>query len=205
MDLDHVILGVTDLESAARRLEERHRLTAVPGGHHETAGTHNWIVPLDDAYIELIAVEDPETARRHPFGRWVLHEATDDGAWIGWVLRTDDIDATCARLGLEPHPMQRGSLRWRMAGFQRAFREPSLPFFIQWDMPESELPGRAGGPTQARDARLTAVEVGADEATLTGWVGEGELPGTVRVNDGPHGVQSATVAGAAGVEVVRGV
>ena len=150
MDLDRVILGVSDLEAAARRLEERHRLTAVPGGRHEAAGTHNWIVPLDDAYIELIAVEDPETARRHPFGRWVLHGATDDCAWIGWVLRTDDIDATCARLGLEPHPMQRGSLRWRMAGFQRAFREPSLPFFIQGTCRSPSFP--AGPAVRRRQA-----------------------------------------------------
>jgi len=58
VQLDHVILGVTDLEAAAARLADHHRLTAVPGGRHDAAGTLNWIVPLDDAYIELIAVDN---------------------------------------------------------------------------------------------------------------------------------------------------
>ncbi len=205
MQLDHVILGVTDLEAAAARLADHHRLTAVPGGRHEAAGTLNWIVPLDDAYIELIAVEDPETASANAFGRWVQQGATAAGAWLGWVLRTDDLDAVCARIGTDPHAMTRGPLRWRMAGFQRTLRDPSLPFFIQWDVPETELPGRAGGPTQASDARLTAVSVGADAHTLEHWVGAGELPGTIRLEDGPRGVHAVTVAGAGGVEVVRGL
>jgi len=177
----------------------------VPGGRHDAAGTLNWIVPLDDAYIELIAVEDPEAASAHAFGRWVQQGATASGAWLGWVLRTDDLDVVCARIGTDPHAMTRGALRWRMAGFQRTLRDPSLPFFIQWDVPDTELPGRAGGATQASDARLTAVSVGADAHTLEHWVGAGELPGTIRVEDGPRGVHAVTVAGAGGVEVVRGL
>lgn len=204
MDLDHVILGVTDLEAAAARLAEQHRLTAVPGGSHEIWGTHNWIVPLDDAYIELIAVEDPAKASAHALGRWVQQGATEAGAWLGWAVRTDDLDAVCARIGTDPHAMARGSLRWRMAGVQGTFRDPSLPLFIQWEVPEAELPGRAGGPTQASDARLTAVSLGADAHALEHWVGAGELPGTIRVEDGPHGVHAVTVAGAGGVEVLRG-
>ena len=109
----------------------------------------------------------------------------------------------CARLGVDPHPMARGALRWRIAGVERAWRDPSVPFFIQWDAAPSEWPGRAGGPTQASDARLTAVEVGADEAVLRDWAGQ--LPGTIRVTADPPGVHSVTVAGAGGVEVIRGV
>jgi Glyoxalase-like domain len=203
LELDHVVLGVADLEAAAARLHERHRLTAVEGGRHKAAGTSNWIVPLDDAYIELLTVEDPARAQDSPFGRWMLERAGKPDAWIGWCLRTDDLDGVCARLGVDPHPMARGALRWRIAGVERAWRDPSVPFFIQWDAPRSEWPGRAGGPTQASDARLTAVEVGADEAVLRDWAGE--LPGTIRVTAGPPCVHSVTVAGAGGVEVIRGV
>ena len=111
MQLDHVVLGVPDLEAAARRLEDQHRLTAVPGGRHESAGTHNWIVPLGDAYLELLAVEDEAAAKTSPFGRWVLERVTGADTWLGWCLRTDDLDGVCARLGLEPMSMSRGELR----------------------------------------------------------------------------------------------
>jgi Glyoxalase-like domain len=203
--LDHVVAGVADLEAAARRLEERHRLTAVEGGRHEAAGTRNWIVPLDDAYIELLTVEDETRAQDSRFGRWLLARAGQPDAWIGWCLRTDDLDVVCARLGVDPHGMARGGLRWRLAGVERAWRDPSVPFFIQWDAPASEWPGRPGGPTQATDARLTAVEVGSSASLLRDWVGDGELPGTVRVTDGPPGIHAVTVAGAGGVEVIREV
>ena len=202
MELDHVVLGVRDLEAAATRLEDQHRLTAVPGGRHEAAGTHNRIVPLGDAYLELLAVEDEAAVQTSPFGRWVLERIAGADTWLGWCLRTDDLDGVCARLGLEPMAMQRGTLSWRIAGVQRVWEDPSLPFFIQWDVPDDQLPGRAGGPTSASDARLSALEVAGDEATVRAWAGD--LPGSVRIVDGPPGILAVAVAGAAGVEVIRG-
>jgi hypothetical protein len=202
MELDHVVLGVRDLEAAARRLEDEHRLTAVPGGRHESAGTHNWIVPLGDAYLELLAVEDESAAQTSPFGRWVLERVGGADGWLGWCLRTDDLDGVCERLGLEPMAMSRGDLRWRIAGVQRVGQDPSLPFFIQWDVPDEQLPGRAGGPTSAGDARLSALEVGGDKAAVTAWAGD--LPGSVRIVDGPPGILAVAIAGAGGVELIRG-
>jgi hypothetical protein len=202
VELDHVVLGVQDLEAAARRLERDHRLTAAPGGRHDAAGTHNWIVPLGDAYLELIAVEDEARAQDSPFGRWVLQGTAEGDRWLGWCLRTDDIRAIGDRLGLDPHAMSRGDLRWRIAGFERALRNPSFPFFIEWDVSDEQLPGRSGGPTSAADVRLSALEVGADEGALRHWAGE--LPGSVRIVDGPPGIHAVAVAGAGGVEVIRG-
>jgi hypothetical protein len=201
MELDHVVLGVTDLEAAAQRLSDQHRLTAVPGGRHASAGTHNSIVPLGDAYLELLAVEEEAVAQTSPFGRWVLERVADADTWLGWCLRTDDLDGVCARLGLEPMAMERGKLSWRIAGVQRVWEDPSLPFFIQWDVPDDQLPGRAGGPTSASDAPLSALEVGADEAAVRAWAGD--LPGSVRIVDGPPGILAVAVAGAGGVEVIR--
>ena len=172
------------------------------GGRHEAAGTHNWIIPLGDAYLELLAVEDEAAAQASPFGRWVLERVGGADAWLGWCLRTDDLEGVCERLGLEPMSMSRGDLRWRIAGVQRVWEDPSLPFFIQWDVPDEQLPGRAGGPTSAGDARLSAVEVGGDAAAVRDWAGE--LPGSVRIVDGPPGILAVAVAGAGGVEVIRG-
>jgi hypothetical protein len=207
IELDHVILGVRDLEAATARFEAEHRLTAVHGGRHDAAGTENWIVPLGDAYIELLSVADPEVAASSPFGRWVADRVGAEDAWLGWCLRTGDLDGVADRLGLDVRSMGRdrpggGRLSWRVAGLKQSWADPALPFFIQWDMPDDDLPGRSGGPTQASDARLAAVEVGADEAALREWAGE--LPGSVRVAGGPPGVHAVTVAGAGGVEVIRG-
>jgi hypothetical protein len=113
----------------------------------------------------------------------------------------------CERLGLEASAMRRprpggDDLRWRVAGLDAARRDPALPFFIQWDVPDDALPGHAGaGATQAADARIAAVEVAGDERALRRWAGE--VPGVVRVVDGPPGVRSVAIAGAHGVEVVR--
>ena len=205
-DLDHVILGAADLGATAGRLESEHRLPSLPGGRHQGLGTENRIVPLGDAYVELMGVADPDEAAANPFGAWVQAQVTAGDVWLGWCLRTDDLDAVCARLGLDPLPMSRVrpdgfELRWRLAGLELAREEPWRPFFIQWDAPDDELPGRAGGETQAAGARIAAVEVAADEDALREWAYE--LPGTVRIAEGEPGVQAVSVAGAGGMEVLR--
>ena len=206
IDLDHVLLATPDLDATGSRLESEHRLPSVPGGRHAGLGTENRIVPLGEAYVELVGVADRDEAAATPFGSWVLGQIEGGEAWIGWCLRTDDLDGVCARLGLEAEAMTRSrpdgfELRWRLAGLERAREEPWLPFFIQWDVPEDEYPGRAGGEVQATGARLAGVEVGADEDALREWVGE--LPGTVRVTAGQPGVHSVAVAGAGGIEVLQ--
>ena len=206
MDLDHVILGARDLQATARQLESEHRLASVPGGRHVGLGTENRIVPLGEAYIELMGAADADEAAANPFGAWVLERVAGGDTWLGWCLRTDDLDGVCQRLGLEAQAMTRArpdglQLSWRLAGLELAREEPWRPFFIEWDIPDDEFPGRAGGETQASGTRIAAVEVGADEDALRDWVGD--LPGTVRVTDGPPGVHAVAVAGAGGTEVLR--
>lgn len=178
----------------------------MPGGRHEGLGTENRIVPLGGAYLELLGVVDADEAAGSALGAWLTEHLQAGEAWLGWSVRSDDLDATCERLGLEPMSMSRArpdgaELRWKVAGMERSRADPSLPFFISWEMPDDQLPGRAGGEVQASGARIAAVEVGADEAALTDWLGA-DVPGTVRVVDGPPGIQTVTVAGHAGVEVL---
>ncbi|MDX6697292.1 MAG: hypothetical protein QOE65_689 [Solirubrobacteraceae bacterium] len=206
IELDHVILAAPDVAALAARLESEHRLPSVAGGRHVGLGTENRIVALGDAYLELMGVADRDEAAGNPLGRWVLDRVRDGESYLGWCVRTHDLDGVCARLGLEAQPMSRTrpdgvELRWRLAGMERAVADPSRPFFIQWEVPEEELPGRAGGAAGAADAQLAAVEVGGDETALGDWLGE--VPGTVRVAGGPPGVHAVTIAGAGGAEVVR--
>src|SRR4051794_31661126 len=54
--VDHVIYATGDLDGAAARIERELGVAAAGGGRHERIGTHNRIVPLDDGYIELLAI-----------------------------------------------------------------------------------------------------------------------------------------------------
>ena len=69
MKLDHVIYGTSDLDAAQALVEHELGLEVHPGGHHVGQGTHNRIVPLGNAYLELLAIDDPEEAAASPIGR----------------------------------------------------------------------------------------------------------------------------------------
>jgi hypothetical protein len=160
--IDHVLIAVPDLD--AGKLEERYGLDSVPGGRHTGWGTANRIVPLGDAYLELVAVVDP--AADSAFARWV---AQGEGL-LGWAVRTDDLDAVAGRLGLTTHAGSRAApdgapVEWRTAGLEQAIAEPCLPFFIQWDERTSH-PGSAGGPF-----RLDSIGLRGDPNRIEAWLG----------------------------------
>jgi len=180
VELDHVLLAVDDLERAARALEEQHGLASLEGGRHPGWGTANRIVPLGDAYLELIAVADEEAAAANPFGRWVGAAARDGFRPLGWCVRPRDLDGVARRLGLAIAPGARERpdgtvLRWRLAGVEEAVREPALPFFIEWE-PGALLPGQAA----VSRVRLARLELTGDEARLAKWLGPYALPVVVR-------------------------
>jgi hypothetical protein len=177
----------------------------VVGGRHARLGTENRIVALGDAYIEILGVADRDEAAANPFGSRLLELLEGGEGWVGWCVRTDDLDGVCERLGLEAGDISRTrpdgvKMTAQLTGLAPALADPWRPFFIQ-RAPGDEHPGQAGGMTQAAGARIAAVEVGADEEALREWLGD--VPGTVRVVDGPPGVHSVTVAGEGGVEVLR--
>jgi hypothetical protein len=193
--LDHVLFAVDDLAQGARWLEEREGLTSVPGGSHPGWGTANRIVPLGDAYLELIAVEDEAAAAATPFGRWVAGAARAEPRPVGWAVRTDELAAVARRLGLDPVPGGRtrpdGSvLRWCLAGIEQAVADGALPFFIEWE-PGTILPGEAPAAHPDGPARLARVVVEADEERLAAWLGPHALPLEVRPGNG--GIVSAIV------------
>jgi len=133
--IDHVLIAVTDLGGAAQMIERQYGLASIEGGRHPGWGTANWIVPLGDAYLELIAVVDAAEAMDSTFGRWIL--TAEPNRPRGWAVRTDDIEAVARRLGLAvlagSRTTPRGDvLRWHSAGVEQAVAEPSLPSFIEW-------------------------------------------------------------------------
>ena len=145
-ELDHVLVAVTDLAAAARAIDDEHGLRAEEGGRHPGWGTANCIVPLGDAYLELVTAVDPAAAARSSFGRWVTASQSELLHPLGWAVRTDELDDVASRLGLTVEAGSRtgrdgGLVRWRLAGVEEAATEPALPFFIEW-APGTPLPGR---------------------------------------------------------------
>jgi len=197
VEIDHVVLAVTDLEHSGRVLEERHGLRSTMGGSHARWGTANRIVPLGTSYVELITVEDEEAARREAFGRMILDSSTDAGSLVGWAVRTDDLDGIAARLRLTVDPGSRArpdgsEVRWRLAGLDEAVREPCLPFFIEW-APGSEHPGRA---LAEQSGEIESVTLSGDDLRVSAWLGSHELP--LELVPGEPGVRGARVVTADG-------
>ena len=183
--IDHVVLPVSNLDRAAAAIATRYGLASLEGGRHAAWGTANRIVPLSDAYIELVAVADPAVASHATFGAWVA--AASPGQPLGWAVRTDSIDAIARRLGLSVAPGSRatpngGLITWRSAGVEVAVREPELPFFIQWGEGVA-LPGATPLRHPAGPAKLTGLSLTGDPARLEDWLGAHDL--RIAVTTGP--------------------
>lgn len=176
---DHVILTVRDFDAAARRLLDDHGLASVPGGRHPGHGTGNRIVPLGPNYLELMAVVDPEEAKASPLGRWVAGRTEEGDGLAALCLRTDDIEGIGRRIGREPERMSRRrpdgvELGWWLAGLPEALAE-GLPFFIQWDVPAEQRPGRTRAEHRVRPAGIDWVETGGDPQRMADYLGPHDL------------------------------
>jgi Glyoxalase-like domain len=183
MYIDHVLLSAGDDAPTSLLLTTRYGLHAYEGGRHPGWGTANRIIPLGDAYLELVSVVDEAEARASAFGRWALESAERGRPAIGWAVRPDDLDVTATRLGLEISEGSRTRpsgeiVAWRSAGVDEVARRPWLPFFIEW-RDVSTHPGRSAPSS----ARLERIDLECDVAELDGWLGPHALPVDVRAGD----------------------
>lgn len=206
--IDHVVIGVRDLEQAAADYEAL-GFTVTPGGEHAGGATHNALIGFaDGTYLELIAFTDPERPQEH---RWWSKIAAGEGL-IDFALRSDGLAAEASRLrdaGLANDGPQEGG-RLRPDGERVAWRnlvvenpDVSLPFLIE-DVTPRELRVPAGtaanhlngvmgvdGLTVAVDdldkgAAIFAALLNADAETTGSAAGTGEAR---RLAVGPHWVE----------------
>ena len=204
--LDHVVYAVTDLDQAAIRFREEFGLDSTEGGRHERWGTANRIVPLGDQYLELVAAVDEPVAAETAFGGGVLERAAVGGGWFTMAAVADDLDAVAPRLGLEVGSGSRTrpdgqTVRWRMAGLDDPRREPWMPFFLTWDVPDELHPGRARAGHGVRATGLGRVEVGGDAERLRTWLGGDELP--IQVTDDEPGIHRVAISTSDGELVIE--
>lgn len=183
--VDHVILGIDDLQKGIDELERRTGVRAAFGGAHPGRGTRNALLSLGDRhYLEILAPNPEEKGNREARE---LHGLTALKP-IGWAVHTNDIAALQKSLrgpGAQAGEVRPGArnrpdgtrLAWKTLSYA-APSSPLLPFFIEWD-PASVHPS-ATSPAGCR---------------LAGFFLEDPNPATVR---------DALRAAGVGVEVREG-
>lgn len=207
LEFDHVIVAVQDLASAAERFHAQYGLASLPGGRHTGLGTGNRIIPLGSSYVELMAVVDEEEAKSSPLAAWVS-QMTEGGDRLAAVcLRTDDIEGAADRLDTEPIAMQRSRpdgevLTWRLAGLADTLEDPSLPFFIQWDVPINMLPGNSEASHLIEPLGIDWVEIAQDPQKIHQRTGADHL--NIRIADGEPGLRAVGIATTDGVVTITG-
>jgi hypothetical protein len=141
--VDHLLLGVSDLDRGIEWVERRTGVKAVIGGVHPGAGTRNALLSLGSRhYLEIIAPDPAQSAYNFNIDVRQLAEPR----LINWASSTSDIEAvaTAARnAGYRLFGPRDGSrqtpsgkvLRWRSLGVINTLGgdnvEP-VPFFIEW-------------------------------------------------------------------------
>src|SRR5258708_29690899 len=112
--LDHILLGVGDLDRGIAWLEQRTGVRAVFGGVHPGRGTRNALLSLGPRrYLEIIA-PDPQQAGSAASREWwaARLNALQEPRLLGWAAHTDDLAAlakSAAAAGLAIEPVRGGS------------------------------------------------------------------------------------------------
>jgi hypothetical protein len=137
--IDHVILGVSDLDYGLSQFQRLTGVSPVIGGKHPGRGTQNALISLGPRkYLEILA-PIPGAKLADDLGTL---PSMKDLTPLGWAVSSTDIDRTAQRLdrsGYETSAPQAGS-RVRLDGTQLEWKtvdisKPSMttpPFFIQW-------------------------------------------------------------------------
>lgn len=141
--LDHLLLGVSDLDQGIAWVENKTGVKAVVGGTHPGAGTRNALVSLGrKQYLEIIAPDPAQTNYNFQIDIRTLKEPR----LITWAAATNDIEALAKSLlksGMEIFGPRAGSrarpdgkiLKWKTLGVKNQWGQPPvepIPFFIQW-------------------------------------------------------------------------
>jgi Glyoxalase-like domain len=141
MKLDHLVVAAHDLETGTAWLEGKLGVALQPGGQHALMGTHNRLLRLGAAYLEIIAVDPNAPAPNRP--RWfnldALQENLPGPRLIHWVVSGDIENAvhrSLEELG-EISEAARGDLKWRITipADGHLPGDGLVPTVIQWDGP----------------------------------------------------------------------
>ena len=141
--VDHLLLGVGDLDAGVAWFEKATGIKAVVGGTHPGMGTRNALVSLGGRrYLEIIAPDPAQTAYNFRLDVRKLSEPR----LVNWAASATDIEAVAKKAkatGYELFGPQPGSrdrpdgktLRWKLLGVMHDLGTEQIdpiPFFIEW-------------------------------------------------------------------------
>ncbi len=183
--IDHPIIAVRDLDAAVAAYG-RLGFDVIRGGRNPGRGTHNALIRFGLDYLELLSIEDPDTAARVAVrgAELVRYVQRREGGLIGYVVAVADVDAVVARATAsgwdpgEPVGMERlrpdgHLLRWRLlVPGAMSFRRP-WPFVIEWATSDEERmtwepPGRHANGARRVAGLVVAVRSPEAAARLYG-------------------------------------
>jgi hypothetical protein len=150
--VDHLLLGVSDLDRGITWVEQRTGVRAAIGGVHPGVGTRNALLSLGTRqYLEIIAPDPAQSA----FNFHIDVRSLAEPRLITWAAATNDIEAIAKAArdaGYQLFGPRAGSrrtpsgklLQWRTVGVLNKLGaggvEP-VPFFIEW-APDSPHPSQ---------------------------------------------------------------
>jgi catechol 2,3-dioxygenase-like lactoylglutathione lyase family enzyme len=151
--IDHIIIGVNDLDEATRVFGQQLGLAVSGGGIHPSGGTANRIIVIGDTYLELITVRTPAEAQQS-----LLERLAKGDGYLNFVLSSNDIVADSAAMrsrGVQvPGPVagelvaaDGRSRGWSRVDVERAELAQHYPFIIQHDSTGEERRFRLAGWT----------------------------------------------------------
>jgi hypothetical protein len=191
--IDHIAIGVDDLERAAAEFRRRYGLGAVGGGVHPE-GTRNRNIPLRPPhYIELVEVWD-ETRR---LGRLAADKMARGCHLLGIAIEASDIGEIATRVGVRAEA-GRIELPDGTTGTWSHLAHPTnhgCRFFMSYATGIEGRPERIARWRRRYDdadhdgqpGEITRIDIGGDRAVLTRWLGDAALP--IGYVPGPSGVR----------------
>jgi hypothetical protein len=141
--VDHLLLGISDLDKGIAWVEKVTGVRAVVGGSHPGAGTRNALLSLGGRrYLEIIAPDPAQTAFNSRHDVRTLAEPR----LMTWAAGTSDITSLARKAsdgGRQIFGPRDGSrarpdgklIRWKTLGIMHAFGPgpiDPIPFFIEW-------------------------------------------------------------------------
>ena len=135
--IDHLILGVDDLDRGMAEFARRTGVTPVKGGVHPGRGTQNALASLSDGrYLEILAPSHEAGVASDP------RTSSATLTPVGWALHTSELRAVIAHMrsaGFTASEITPGArarpdgvmLRWQTADVSGAGLD-GAPFFISW-------------------------------------------------------------------------
>ena len=137
--IDHIILGVPNLDEGMRAFETRTGVKPLRGGRHPLRGTENALVSLGGGvYLEIIAPQPEAKANEMVTALRALKRPTLVG-WAVHVPEEKDAAAKLASAGFKVSAPMPGSrvtpegktLEWVTFVVEKP-RGDAVPFFIRW-------------------------------------------------------------------------